>query len=489
MRVDERIEAALLDPGDVRPLLLGATRRELETLRRIIGRRGEYETLGVFNVEGFAAAIEARVAGELRRDAANAPFLHLSVWAAEKLGASAKPVALSTADAEVLRLSKGDALVRRVFHDLADKQAVVLRLAIAIARLRQKKLRRIRWWQPLLNLLIAKEKPVDNTILPPETLAFAGDDMNDIKQDDAWWEAIKNAGCRLPVSMWEDKLRDIRDDIGRFNIVVAGRTGVGKTTLIGAIFGQEVGDTLMGRPRTRGRIWYPEHPGEGDILRLCDTEGLEMERYSETLDGLKNEIKTRNASRDPFDHIHVAWLCIDEPSLTVQPGEEALVQMLSEQGIPTIAVLTKAGMAPTFQDKVAELLPDARSVMRVRAAPIEIEGQTFQQMGLDKLLNATEAVIPSAVEAAWHLASRNLEAMAKRAETTVLRASAAAGAAGAAPIPIADAAGVFGVQVGMIVAISLQMGVKLKRSDLHAMAITLTGALGFTAGGRFLAGL
>ncbi|MEJ2123934.1 MAG: GTPase domain-containing protein, partial [Alphaproteobacteria bacterium] len=299
MRVDERIEAALLDPGDVRPLLLGATRRELETLRRIIGRRGEYETLGVFNVEGFAAAIEARVAGELRRDAANAPFLHLSVWAAEKLGASAKPVALSTADAEVLRLSKGDALVRRVFHDLADKQAVVLRLAIAIARLRQKKLRRIRWWQPLLNLLIAKEKPVDNTILPPETLAFAGDDMNDIKQDDAWWEAIKNAGCRLPVSMWEDKLRDIRDDIGRFNIVVAGRTGVGKTTLIGAIFGQEVGDTLMGRPRTRGRIWYPEHPGEGDILRLCDTEGLEMERYSETLDGLKNEIKTRNASRDP----------------------------------------------------------------------------------------------------------------------------------------------------------------------------------------------
>ncbi|MEJ2124403.1 MAG: hypothetical protein P8Y47_06210, partial [Alphaproteobacteria bacterium] len=33
------------------------------------------------------------------------------------------------------------------------------------------------------------------------------------------------------------------------------------------------------------------------------------------------------------------------------------------------------------------------------------------------------------------------------------------------------------------------MGVKLKRSDLHAMAITLTGALGFTAGGRFLAGL
>jgi uncharacterized protein (DUF697 family) len=109
-------------------------------------------------------------------------------------------------------------------------------------------------------------------------------------------------------------------------------------------------------------------------------------------------------------------------------------------------------------------------------------------MGIDELLEATEAAIPDAVEAAWHVASRNLEAMLKRCETTVRRAAAAAGAAGAAPIPLADAAGVFGVQVGMIIAISLNMGVKLKRSDLQAMAMTLIGALGLTAGGRFIAG-
>jgi uncharacterized protein (DUF697 family) len=78
--------------------------------------------------------------------------------------------------------------------------------------------------------------------------------------------------------------------------------------------------------------------------------------------------------------------------------------------------------------------------------------------------------------------------MLAKADTTVRRAAAAAGAAGATPIPVADAAGVFGVQVGMIVAVSLQMGVKLKRADLQAMAMTLIGALGVTAGGRFIAG-
>ncbi|NJM35190.1 MAG: DUF697 domain-containing protein, partial [Rhodomicrobium sp.] len=60
--------------------------------------------------------------------------------------------------------------------------------------------------------------------------------------------------------------------------------------------------------------------------------------------------------------------------------------------------------------------------------------------------------------------------------------------AGAAPIPLADAAGVFGIQVGMIIAISLNMGVKLQRADLQAMAVTLLSALGLTAGGRFVAG-
>lgn len=310
MRVDERIEAALQDTSDVRPLLLGATARELEALRKLIGKRGASKTL-----EELATAIEARIADADFPEGAADPLLRLSIWAARQLGGARAPATFDAADAEILRLSSSDALAKRKISHVGEKQTTVLRLAIALARLRQKKLRRIRWWRPVLNLLTAKEKPADEIILPPEILQPAGADMSDIKRDDAWWEAIKNAGCRLPISLWEDKLRTIRDDIGRFNIVVAGRTGVGKTTLIGAIFGHEVGNTLMGRPRTRGRIWYPENPGEADILRLCDTEGLEMERYSETLEGLKNEIKTRNASRDPFDHIHVAWLCIDEPSL------------------------------------------------------------------------------------------------------------------------------------------------------------------------------
>ncbi|HKJ62752.1 MAG TPA: DUF697 domain-containing protein, partial [Hyphomicrobiales bacterium] len=386
--------------------------------------------------------------------------------------------------------------------------ASLLVIAVNLARLRKRKLGRLRFWQPLLDILVSdavteketaasRDADILEATIAEDLEAAVQDEDARLAQtsaegtagdDEALWETIRGAGGRMPLAVWEDKLTQARKELGRFNIIVAGRTGVGKTTLIGAIFGQEVGNTLMGKPRTRGRIWYPEEPGEGDVLRLCDTEGLEMERYEETLAGLKQEIERANRSNDPFDHIHVAWLCIDEPSLTVQPGEEALTATLARENIPVIIVLTKAGMAPDFREETAKLLPDAQAVIRVRAKPIEMEGQIFAPIGLTELMDATQQAIPRAVEAAWQVASRNLEANVKRCETLIRRAAAAAGAAGAAPIPMVDAAGVFGVQVSMIVSLSLNMGVKLRRADLRAMAVTLLGALGLTAGGRFIAG-
>lgn len=491
MRTDESIAAALDDPADLRPLLLAATDAELQSIRDALPANGATRNPDALCLE-VERLITERITAEEEKQ--HAPFFRLAVWAARRLGATEKFHNLDEADRAITRLSKGEpgdsAGAGAELRFPGGGDTTLLQIATHLAELRQRKSGRLRRWRPVLDWLVGKEGAKRTPDSGKKTAVARRTETpgESALEGDALWDAIRGAAGRLPLSVWEEKLTEARKTIGRFNIIVAGRTGVGKTTLIGAIFGQEVGNTLMGRPRTRGRIWYPLSPGEADVLRLCDTEGLEMERYKETLDGLRREIETRNASGDPFDHIHVAWLCIDEPSLTVQPGEEELVKLLNREGIPVIVVLTKAGMAPAFKAKVQELIPDARAVVRVRAAPIAIEGQSFPQMGLGELLQATENAIPSAVEAAWHVASRNLEAMLRRAEMTVRRAAAAAGAAGATPIPIADAAGVFGIQVGMIIAISLNMGVKLKRSDLQAMAMTLIGALGLTAGGRFLAG-
>ena len=371
----------------------------------------------------------------------------------------------------------------------SPENLVAMRLVLALSCLRRDKMMALRRTRRALWL----PGPVPVVEPPARTVAEKPAEAEpppeaDRKLANTSWQKLLGAAADLPLDVWEEKLKEARAELGRFNIIVAGRTGVGKTTLIGAVFGKEVGDTLAGRPRTRGRIWYPEKPGDDDILRLCDTEGLEMERFDETLEGLRSELARRNASSDPLEHVHVAWLCIDEPSLTIQPGEEKAADLFAEFEVPVICVLTKAGMAPDFQRTVGALLPQCRAVVRVRAAPIEIEGQSFPPMGLDRLIAETQRAIPLVSERAWLVASRNLDGMTARAMRMVQGAAAAAGATGATPLPMADAAGVFGIQASMIIGVSLQMGVKLQRRDLRAMAITMLGALGVTAGGRYLVG-
>lgn len=539
MRIHQTVADLLVDPSDLTGLFAASSVAELEPIAaaiRAVGddllARSERYQAERGNHTAYpdllAGAVNEVSARMLPKPATGvSASLNLEVCAIKGFGASPpSPISADSCDSRLIEILQE----RAGSHSLSarkllaagggrggDQTSPLLELAAHIACLRARKLRRLRRWNWLLRLAGSGEMapirkpdaapvtraggegkvPVVKTVAvkaPSDAaVALAPSEGGTDAATPAMTPAVINAALRtfahrLPMALWEEKLKEARLSLGRFNIIVAGRTGVGKTTLIGSVFGEAVGDTMMGLPRTRGRAWYPAEPGPEDILRLCDTEGLEMDRYQETLDGLKQEIAQRQGSRDAFDHIHAAWLAIDEPSLTVQPGEIALTQLLHDNGVPVIAVLTKAGMAPAFKKKVEELLPLCQAVIRVRAKPIEIEGQTFSVMGLTELIEATSKVIPASVEKAWAVASHNLTEMAARSRKIVLSAATAAGAAGATPIPIADAAGVFGVQAGMIVGISLQMGVQLKRDDMQVMAMTLLGALGATAGGRFLAG-
>lgn len=269
---------------------------------------------------------------------------------------------------------------------------------------------------------------------------------------------------------------------GHINILIAGRSGVGKSTLINAVFQSDLAETGQGQPVTQNTR---EITKEGIPLSIFDTRGLEMNDFSETLGELEEIINERCNDRDENRHIHLAWICIQEDGRRVEDAEIKLHGVLTEY-VPVISVITKARSDQGFKDEVLRLLPESKSVVRVRAIEETFDdGQKLQAMGLEKLINASSEVIPEGKRNALAASQKaDLKYKKERAHKTVAAAATAAAVAGASPIPFSDAAILAPIQIGMIADISSVFGMELSKAALSTIVSSAIGVTGATFLGR-----
>lgn len=194
----------------------------------------------------------------------------------------------------------------------------------------------------------------------------------------------------------QELIEKAMEERGHVNILIAGRSGVGKSTLINAIFEGELAKVGQGKPVTQNT---EEITAEGSPFTIFDTRGLEMAGYVETLDQLKKFVSERKRQTDANKHIHIAWLCIQEENRRVEDAEIQLHEMLADY-VPLITVITKARSDNGFKADVEKLLPRASTTVRVRSIPefieVDDELQEIKPKGLPELANATAELIPEA---------------------------------------------------------------------------------------------
>ncbi|MDO5567403.1 MAG: GTPase domain-containing protein, partial [Planctomycetia bacterium] len=123
------------------------------------------------------------------------------------------------------------------------------------------------------------------------------------------------------------------------NILVCGKTGAGKTSLIQAVSKSGlVPDSAIGhgQPTTRGFVLY-----HTDDVNFIDAEGMEggKQTKQQYLDFLNSEIKQRSQASVVEDMVHVNWYCIDGVGGRVQNVDQ---QLINELGESTIVVITKS---------------------------------------------------------------------------------------------------------------------------------------------------
>lgn len=288
------------------------------------------------------------------------------------------------------------------------------------------------------------------------------------------------------LSLFFERYAEEVDRMPNANILIVGKTGVGKSTLINSVFREDLARTGIGNPVTRH---IQRISKDGLPLTIYDTQGLELshsvqETVKQELLGL---IRAQASSGDRDAYIHLVWYCVNSLSNRIESYELDWIRELSAQ-LPVIVVLTQSvgmGFEELRQHIIGQQTP-ARAVIAVLARPYPIRPDLIlPAFGLQELVDATLSFMPEAVQRSFINAQKvDTQRKLRLANRAVIGYVSGAFAAGFTPIPFADAALLVPAQIAMIAHLTALFGLPVERSLMAAMLTAVGGSGGATMLGR-----
>lgn len=288
---------------------------------------------------------------------------------------------------------------------------------------------------------------------------------------------------------WDDdefrrKWQEQSDKIGRFNLAIFGKTGVGKSTLINAVFGRDVAKTGIGEPVTTDKLL---HLHDNGILGILDGPGLEIGQDSDAIIKDLAQYIREMRKKPESEQLHVAWYCVRANDKRFEDTEGDFIRRLHELGLPVIVVLTQVASRDGVLQPEALTLAD---YIADRDLPIEggrplavmATADEFTRMpahGLRELLDATFHAAPEGVRVALIAAQKvDLDRKFRQAQLRIFAAGALAG--GASVFLKDEPKALLSVVVGMTAEIARLYGIP---QDVAAVAWTAAGTA-FSVGGK-----
>ncbi|KAF7354258.1 G domain-containing protein [Mycena venus] len=132
-------------------------------------------------------------------------------------------------------------------------------------------------------------------------------------------------------------------DCPQFRVLVVGKSGAGKSSLIGHTFGIDV-KSVSTDQRGKCNIYTEIHSPQNSRFVLHDSMGFEPGNVK-NLQNVKDFISERSGANVPLkERVHAIWLCIQVPRAggrAFETGDEEIVEFMLTHKVPVVVVFTQ----------------------------------------------------------------------------------------------------------------------------------------------------
>ena len=274
----------------------------------------------------------------------------------------------------------------------------------------------------------------------------------------------------------------------RGNVLVIGNSGVGKSTLIHAILGEDTTVTMTKELLVK----EPSDEQKANIrFRMIDTVGFEPSwiKTHNAIQAVKKWSADSMKDGKTDSQIHVIWFCVDGTSKrlfaeTISNLSKATALWTS---VPIIVVITKSYSVPEREENrkmVYNAFISQKKFSRNLKGVIPVVSDTFvlnenafaAPEGIEDLVEVTNSLLPEGIRAAKDdMASFKLKRKRALAQSIVAAATTGGVVVGAVPVPVPDTAILVPTEMAMITAVAHVYGIK-KDERANEFFTTMIGA-------------